>query len=220
MPRGKRLKLFLRGLGKFIALVVVAGAVGVGLGMGLSQLSGDTDSATPVIDAASTPDATTSVAANPPITPTRTAEALPPATTTAPATTATTTTATTPSAPSGRFAQVRVDVLDARLHTDETPSGTDPQPARVTVRVRADNAGSRGVKLDPPSLRVGSVRVPVDTDAAAARFDPLSAGGTQTVTLRFALEGEATPKLVRDRRARILIAGRSLAIRIKVRSPS
>jgi len=41
-----------------------------------------------------------------------------------------------------------------------------------------------------------------------------------TVTLRFALAGEATPKVVRDRRARILVAGRSLPVRVKVQAPT
>jgi hypothetical protein len=41
-----------------------------------------------------------------------------------------------------------------------------------------------------------------------------------TITLRFSLAGEATPKVVRDRRARILLAGRSLPIRVKVQAPT
>jgi hypothetical protein len=118
--------------------------------------------------------------------------------------------------PPSPFAQVRVSVLDARLFTDATPSGRQEQRARVTVRVRTENAGAERVTLDDPRLRVGSVRVPVD--AGGAQLDALAAGASQTVTLRFALEGEATPKLVRDRRARILIAGQSLAMRVKVRA--
>ena len=224
MPRWERVKLFLEGFAKFVALVAVAGAVGVALGMALSAVSGDNDTAVAPDGGAGT---TSAVAANAPATATETAAALPPPGTTAPAVTGTapststaTATTTTPSAAPNRFAQVRVDVLDARLHTDDAPSGRQPQPARVTVRVRADNTGTRRVTLASPTLRIGSVRVPVDRGADAARFGPLAGGGTQTVTLRFVLGGEATPKLVRDRRARILIAGRSLAIRIRVRKPS
>ena len=86
----------------------------------------------------------------------------------------------------------------------------------MTVRVRAENAGNERLTLPRPVLRVGSVRVPADAYAAAPgrQFDPLAAGTSQTVTLRFSLAGEATPKVVRDRRARILIAGRSVALRV------
>ena len=113
---------------------------------------------------------------------------------------------------------VRVSVIGARLFTDEAPSGDEEQRGRMTVRVRAQNAIDRRVTLKPPILRVGSVRIAADD--AGAQLGPLAAGATQTVTLRFALAGEATPKVVRDRRARILIAGQSLPMRVKVRAPS
>jgi hypothetical protein len=113
---------------------------------------------------------------------------------------------------------VRVSVLDARLFTDSTPSGRNEPRARVTVRIRAENRGSRRVTLDPPTLRVGSVRIPLDPDGD--RFAPLAPGADMTVTLRFELAGRATPKVVRDRRARILVADRSLPVRIKVQEPT
>ena len=47
-----------------------------------------------------------------------------------------------------------------------------------------------------------------------------AAGEMQTVTLRFALAGEATAKVVRDRRARIFVSGRSVPMRVKVRAPA
>ncbi len=203
MPRGQRLKLFLRGLLKFLVLVLVAGGIGVALGMGLSTLAADDEPAAP---GAQTTEATAGTAV--PAT-------APPA---AVATTATTATATTSSPPSSPLARVAVSVLDARLFTDSTPSGRREQRARVTVRLRADNAGAQRVTLAPATLRVGSVRIPADP--AGARFDPLGAGAAQTVTLRFALAGEATPKVVRDRRARILVAGRSLPMRVKIEAPA
>jgi hypothetical protein len=140
------------------------------------------------------------------------------------ATVTTTTMATTTTSPAlaPALSQIRVSVLDARLFTDSSPSGGEEQRARVTVRIRAENAGARRVTLDRPVLRVGSVRVQTDpgAEAAGSGFDPLAAGASQTVTLHFSLAGEATPKLVRDRRARILIAGQSLAMRVKVRAPT
>ena len=115
-----------------------------------------------------------------------------------------------------------MDVLDARLFTDATPSGAREQRARVTVRIRGENSGAAPVTLERPLLRVGNVRIETDADAGAlpgSQFAPLQPGLPQTVTLRFSLTGEATPKIVRDRRARVLIAGRSLAMRVKVRTP-
>jgi hypothetical protein len=216
MPRGERVKLFLRGLARLVALVVVAGGIGVALGMGLSALSADEepaatggDAATPLdteVDAAQTPTGSTQPAAPVPAqTTTATVPVVPVGTT------------TTADAPSGRFAQVRVSVLDSRLFTDSTPSGREEQRSRVTVRIRAENRGFDRVTLDAPTLRVGSVRIPVDP--AGDQFAPLQSGADLTVTVRFELAGDATPKVVRDRRARILVAGRSLPIRVRVQAP-
>lgn len=189
---------FARDLAKFATLVLVAGGIGLLLGMGLAQLSGDGGAA--AIGAGTGPQAAATTS-------TATAVATSPATATA--------TATPQSAPPDPLASVRVSVLDARLFTGETPSGDREQPARMTVRIRAENTGDERVTVEDPTLRVGNVRIPAD--AAGARFDPLPAGAGQTVTLRFALAGEATPKVVRDRRARILIAGQSVAMRVKIR---
>jgi len=116
-----------------------------------------------------------------------------------------------------------MSVLGARLFTDDTPSGAREQRARVTVRIRAENAGGESVTLARPILRIGSVRIATDPDAEGlpgSRFAALRAGVAQTVTLRFSLAGEATPKVVRDRRARVLIAGRSVPMRVKLRAPA
>lgn len=178
------------GLAKFVALVLATGGIGAALGMGLSALSTG-DEPAPLEDAAVSDVAGGDTTATAP--PTTTAPVHPPA-------------------------PVAVTVLDARLFTDETPSGREEQRARLTVRIRAENAGSSPLTLPPAVLRVGSVRVPAD--GAGARFDPLAAEASQTLTLRFTLAGEATPKVVRDRRARILVAGHSLPMRIKLRAPT
>lgn len=224
MPRGERLKTFLRGLVRLVALVVVAGGVGVALGMGLAALSANDEPVATGGDAGATVETQFDAAQTTTGAMQATAPA-PAATTTTTATTATvpevpaaTGTTTTPSAPAGRFAQVQVSVLDSRLFTDSTPSGREEQRSRVTVRIRAENRGFDRVTIDPPTLRVGSVRIPVDPDGD--QFAPLQAGADTTVTLRFELAGEATPKVVRDRRARILVAGRSLPMRIRVQAPA
>jgi len=150
----------------------------------------------------------------------RTGTSAPPATAAAPTATAPTT--ATSAAPDPQ-AEVRLSVLDARLFTDDTPSGAREQRARVTVRIRAENAGAGSVTLARPILRIGSVRIATDPDAEGlpgSRFAALRPGVAQTVTLRFSLAGEATPKVVRDRRARVLIAGRSVPMRVKLRAPA
>ena len=202
---------------KFLALVLVAGGVGVALGMVLvsadnapSGGAGAAASAATVTDETQTPPTApaTAVSTAPPVA-------------TVPATTPPTTTA--PVATPDPLDQVRLSVLGARLFTDDTPSGAREQRARVTVRIRAENAGGESVTLARPILRVGSVRIPTDPDADAlpgAQFVPLQPAVPQTVTLRFSLAGEATPKVVRDRRARLLIAGQSLAMRVKVQAPT
>ena len=120
-------------------------------------------------------------------------------------------------APAG---QLRVQILDARLFTDGRPSGVQEQRARMTVRIRVSNPGSRSVTLGVPALRVGSLRIATDSERADARIAALPPGTEQTVSLRFALAGAATPKVVRDRRARVLIAGQSVATRVRVRGPA
>ena len=195
MPARDRARIFLQGLLKFMALVLVAGGVGVALGMGLSQLSGENDPAAIEAGTDAQPAATISTA-------------------TAVAPSAAATTTTTPPDP---LAAIRVTVVDARLFTDGTPSGVEEQRGRMTVRTRVQNTGEEPVTLEPPTLRVGKVRIPADP--AGAQFAVLEPGTSQTVTLRFALAAEATPKVVRDRRARILLAGQSVAMRVKVRRP-
>lgn len=204
----RRSRRFLLGLIRFLALVTVAGGIGVALGMVLTKVSDDKAPAGAVGG--------------------RTGTAAPPATAAAPGATtpttpATTTITTTPTATPDPLDQVRLSVLDARLFTDDTPSGAREQRARVTVRIRAENAGGESVTLARPILRIGSVRIATDPDAEGlpgSRFAALRPGVAQTVTLRFSLAGEATPKVVRDRRARVLIAGRSLPMRVKLRAPA
>jgi len=188
--------------------VTVAGGIGVALGMVLTKVSDDKAPAGAVGA--------------------RTQTAAPPAADPAPAATAATTptspaATTAPTATPDTLGQVRLSVLDARLFTHETPSGAREQRARVTVRMRAENAGGESVTLARPILRIGSVRIATDPDAEGlpgSRFAALRPGVAQTVTLRFSLAGEATPKVVRDRRARVLIAGRSVPMRVKLRAPA
>ena len=123
MPREGRVTSFLRGLVRLVALVVVAGGIGLALGMGLSALSSD-DQPTATGGETGAPADTEFEAAE-----TKTGSTQPAAPAAAETTTATASvpeepaaTPTTSSAPSGRFAQVRVSVLDSRLFIDPAPS--------------------------------------------------------------------------------------------------
>lgn len=206
-PRQPRARAFLRGLIRFVALIAVAGGAGVALGAGLSQLAGD-ETATPSVSDEPTSGSTvltgvaTSVAPNP-------APPPPP-----PPAAATTTAA-------GPLGQVNVRVLGAILHPAGTADGKRRRRARLTMRVRAVNESGGAVTIAAPVLAVGSVRIPTDAAAetAATRLGELAAGETKAVTLRFELQGEATEKVTIDRRARLAIAGRALAFRLKVGAP-
>ena len=157
----RRSRRFLLGLIRFLALVTVAGGIGVALGMVLSKVSDDKAPAGAVGA--------------------RTQTAAPPGAAPAPAATTATSPATTtaPTATPDTLGQVRLSVLDARLFTHETPSGAREQRARVTVRMRAENAGGESVTLARPILRIGSVRIATDPDAEGlpgSRFAALRAG--------------------------------------------
>jgi len=191
----------LRELAKWVGLVVVAGGGGAALGYGISELWGDEPAESVVGQGATSRTTSAATSATTARAPTRAGPTAPTATATA--------------APQ---ATVRVTVLDARLFTNAAPSGTQEQPGRMTVRVRAENPGPRTTPLLRPRLRVGAVRVPPDPASDADWPESLASGASQTVTLRFTLQGEATPKVVRDRRARILIAGQSVPMRVRVRA--
>ena len=195
---------------KFVGLVVAAGATGIALGTALTELSAD-DQRPPATDA-SVPGLIR--------TPTSAASERPRTT----ATLATSERAFEPAkrVPAAPTDAIRVRVFDAVLFTDAAASGRREQRARMTVRLRTENTGDRRVTLRYPTLRVGSVSIERDPGPEMRRptFATLGEDESQTVTLRFALAGEVTPKAVRDRRARINIAGQSIPIRVRVRAPS
>jgi len=210
MARGRRAQSLVRSLLELVALVAVAGGAGVLIGMALAQLSDDEPTALAPADGTAAParTATATVSAR---------------TTTTPTTpTATTTSTPTPLTTARRPpAQVQLRVLGAILHTAATPSGRRRQRARLIMRVRAQNSGENSVTLDDPILRVGSVRIRLDRAAnpPETQLGTIAAGDTKSVTLRYELSGDATPKVTRDRRARLDIGGQSLSLRVRVGAP-
>jgi hypothetical protein len=177
--------LLLRGLAKLLVVVLVAGAAGALLGIGLSELTGDDKPAAPVAPVAPNTGTATSAAAAPAQTQTASAAAL---------------------------AKVRVRVFGAVLHVAGTPSGTQRQRARLAVRVRVHNTGTTTVTLARPTLTAAGVSVKTDprADTPATSFGPLAAGATQTVTLRFETAGALTAALTSEHRGQLRIGGRTL----------
>jgi hypothetical protein len=200
-----------------VAIVAVAGGIGVALGFALTKAADD-EGATQI--GADTQARTTATTANRPgrgvTTPTRTAAAAPP-----PATTTPTSTATTAAPGSGPLADVEVRVLGAILRPAGTPSGRQRRRSRITMRVRAENRGAQAVRIELPILRVGSHRIHPDSNVLTpeSQFGSVAPRAAKAVTLRFELVGDATEKATRDRRVRIEIAGRSRPLRIQIGAP-
>jgi hypothetical protein len=111
--------------------------------------------------------------------------------------------------------------LGAVLRPAGTPSGRRRQRARLVMRVRARNGGATPVTLGAPILRVGSVRIRLDRagNPRGRRLGTLAAGEAKSVTLRYELSGNATPKVTRDRRARLVVGARSVPLRVRVGAP-
>lgn len=196
----------LRGLLKFLAVAVGAGALGVGVGVGLAEVGGS-DDATPALGTTSSPAETE--------TPTSAQTA--PATQTAPAaqTTQTQTTANAPTLAS----TPRVEVLSALLCAAAAASEQATRQARVTVRVRVTNRDSRTLAAQAPRLLVGAARIGSDPDAkdaAGGLLKALAPAASATGTLRFQTSGSVTQRLTGQRRGRLGIAGRTVAVPIEI----
>ena len=131
------------------------------------------------------------------------------------------TTPTPTPTPTGAFAEVQVRVLGAILRPAGTPAGRQRRRARLTMRVQATNEAEQTVTIGRPVVAIGKVRVGTDTaaDTADAQLGAIAPGTTKAATLRFELAGDATEKATIDRRARLIVAGRSLPFRLTVGSP-
>jgi hypothetical protein len=175
-------------LAKLVAVVVVAGVVGVGLGVALSTLSGGDDDPSPPATSGTTATAR--------------------ATTSVPAT-------TTPAA-SPADDSIEVTVGRAVLHLASTPSGKARNRARLGVRVTVRNRGTRRVVLPRPSLLTPRQRIASNpaADAGGSRLGPIAAGQTKSVTLQFETAGAVTRQLTTQRRARVLVGAHSSPVTV------
>lgn len=210
MPPRMRLRLLLRSLAKLLAVTVVAGAAGVGLGVGLSQLTGDdsTSSSADTSSLGSDVSAATSTGGDSPTT-------IDPDTTAGSSTQAQTTSRQRTAGP------VRVRVVASVLHRASTPTGRRSNRARLSVHVRVTNRGKRTIADAEPALVAGK-RVRADPSAGKtgrSLLRPIRPGSTADGTLRFETAGAVTARLVRARRARLRIAGRTATLKVRIGRP-
>ena len=197
-------KILLRGLAKFVAVVVAAGLAGALLGIGLAKLSGDEDSGAAAL-APTTATIGGGAADTTQTVPTETE------TTTAPRTQTQTRPTTTPKR---SFLVPRVQVLSARLVSLEGEAG-------VTVRVRVTNRGSRPLKMTGPVLKSRTDEVALDDVGGAARplLRTLAPDESATGTLRFSTSPAMTQRLTDNPGARLRIATRTITIKLTSAAP-
>ena len=187
----------IRGLLKFVAVVVAAGVVGAGVGIGLAALTGGEDDPSPAPQAAGTAPGT--------------------------ATSSTPALGTTPAretAPAKPALVPRVQVLSAVLLEASTASGRDRRRARVSIRVRVTNRGAETLDLEDPQLLVGDDRVSADpraADGAGTLLKPLASDASATGKLRFETTRAVTERLTTEGSARLGIAGRTVAVKLEIR---
>jgi len=203
--------MMLRGFGKLIAIVAVAGLAGAIIGIGLAELTGDEDSTAPVATATTpaAPAVTQTVASVPvpvpvPVTPTQAT----------PAETKTTQTSTTiePGVPVRGFKVPRVEVLSAQIARLSNDGGTP-----VTVRVRVTNRRGRALEPEDPVLLEGPDAVPLDDEAkatAGAVRKALEPGETASGSLRFTVPSAIARRIRATGEAQLKIATRTITLKV------
>jgi len=201
-------QLLLRGFGKLIAIVVVAGLAGAIIGIGLAELTGGDDSTTiaPVTSTAASPAATQTFAP-----PTETQ-------TTAPSTatqTESTPTSTTiePVAPVKGFKVPRIEVISALIAPVSSDGGT-----RLSVRVRVTNRRGRALEAEDPVLLEGPDAVPLASDAKSAGGavrKALEPGETASGSLRFDVPSAIAQRIRASGKAQLKIATRTINLTVR-----
>ncbi|HEX4364850.1 MAG TPA: hypothetical protein VHZ75_09905 [Solirubrobacteraceae bacterium] len=187
--------LVVRGIFKLVAVIVIAGGIGGGVGVGLSKLSGDSGGGAapaPAAKQSATTSGGSSSKSPPP----------PPA--------------------SEQAGGVSVHVVDAVFHPAESPSGLRRHRARLTVRVQVTNRGTSVVTPERPSMFVGSAETKTDpnADGPGTSLGTLQPGKAVAVTLRFEIAGAVTTQLRSQLRARVVVAGRSRDTLVTIGSPA
>ena len=191
--RHDRTRALLRGAGRLLAVVVLAGAAGTLLGFGLAALTGDDASSSASPAATGAPAATTQTAT----------------TTTVTAATPTTTAAAT--TPASAAARLHVAVLSTIVHPVTARAGDTRRLARVSIHVRVTNSTGRRVTPARPVLLVDDARVQGSSEEARPLLAALDPGAVADGRLRFDTDGALTGRLT-TARVRLRIAGRTVAL--------
>jgi hypothetical protein len=190
-------RTLLRGLAKFVAVVLAAGLAGAGIGIVLAKLSGNDGGDTPALPAAAS--ATSAQAA-----PTTQAQPPPPSAARTETTPSSVAKDTTPS----------VRVLSALLGRQSYSTGR----ALVAARVRLTNRARRPLVVGSPALLSGQDEVPPNAPASSAATSfprTVAPGASATGTLRFTISPEIAQRLNADlAAARLRIAKRVVALRL------
>lgn len=207
-------RLLLRGLAKFVAVVVAAGLAGAGIGIALAKLSGNDGGDVPIVPATTERTSTSPGATATTNRSTAGTTAAPRRTTTGPATTATGRASTTGTQTTSRATTSRppsVDVLYARV---SPPSDTTGR-AIVALRIRVRNRGAGSFTIQAPVLLSGTTEMRLRVAARGAAgplLRPLPAGASATGVLRFTVGSAVAQSFAATPSARLRIAGRTVPL--------
>lgn len=206
--------MLLRGLGKFVAVVLGAGLAGALIGIGLSKLSGDDATSSSILPtttsgaAATTTKRTQTTARS---TSTATISTPVRTTTKAAGTTATTATSTTPA--KAVYRVPRVQVLSAQLGRADSATGR----ALVAVRARVTNRGKNSLTIKTPALLSGADETPLADSArntAGALLKPIAPGASASGVLRFTVTKVVAQRLTATPGARLRLASHTVTVKL------
>ena len=204
-------QMLLRGLGKFLAVVLAAGLAGAVIGIGLAKLSGNEPTSDPVLPVATTATATTTTTQT-------TAPTTSTATTSKP-TGKTSTTSTTAAPADGVYRVPIIKVVAAKLGPTSEVTGR----ALVAISVRFTSRGNKPLKIKTPVLVSGDDEVPLgdsSREAAGALLEPIAPGATATGVLRFTVTRPVAQRLNDSPAARLRLGNRTVIVKLKPSPPA
>jgi hypothetical protein len=211
--------MLLRGLGKFVAVVVAAGLAGALIGIGLAKLSGNEKTSDPVIPATTTAAAKTTARTQ--TTPASTATATTPARTTSTpaATTSTTSTSTSTTPVKAVYRVPRVQVLSAQLGPTSQVTGR----ALIAIRASLTNRGNKPLTIKTPVLVSGADEAPLGDaarNAAGPLLKPIAPGASASGTLRFTVTSVVAQRLAASPAARLRLGNRTVIVKLTPSPPA
>jgi hypothetical protein len=199
--------MLLRGLGKFVAVVLGAGLAGALIGIGLSKLSGDDATSSSILPTSTGGAATTTTKRTQTVARTTTPTGA--TTTSTPA--SPTTTSTTPAKTVYRVP--RVQVLSAQLGKVDSATGR----ALVAVRARVTNRGKGPLTVKTPVLVSGADEAPLGAaarNAAGPLLKPIAPGASATGVLHFTVTSVVAQRLTATPGARLRLASHTVTVKL------